>query len=113
MDIISFGQQINTNICYLESEYGPLIVCSVPAMMQKRLRREKRARRRLQEQLETELKRRAQLEDALKATGAVEQLRIINGGYKERRKIPARGRPASCTARLLYHKSHSTREFFD
>lgn len=53
------------------------------ALVQKRLRREKRTRRRLQEQLETEAKRRAQLEDALKATGAVDQLRIINGTYKK------------------------------
>lgn len=54
----------------------------VPAVAQKRLRRERRARRRLQEQLETEVKRRMQLEEALKATGAVEQLRIINGAYR-------------------------------
>lgn len=47
--------------------------------MQKRLRRERRARRQLQEQLETEVKRRAQFEEALKAAGASDQIRIING----------------------------------
>lgn len=49
-------------------------------MMQKRLRKERRARRRLQEQLEMEMKRRVQLEEALKASGAsVQALRILNG----------------------------------
>ncbi|GJQ77419.1 hypothetical protein Trydic_g20817 [Trypoxylus dichotomus] len=50
----------------------------VKALVQKRLRRERRARRRLQEQLELEVKRRVQLEDALKAAGGAEQVRIIN-----------------------------------
>lgn len=49
------------------------------AQVQKRLRRERRARRQLQEQLETEVKRRIQLEEALKAAGAGDQIRIING----------------------------------
>ncbi|KAK9731838.1 hypothetical protein QE152_g13329 [Popillia japonica] len=47
-------------------------------LVQKRLRRERRARRRLQEQLELEVKRRVQLEDALKTAGGDEQIRIIN-----------------------------------
>ncbi|KAJ3631430.1 hypothetical protein MTP99_012559 [Tenebrio molitor] len=48
------------------------------SLVQKRLRRERRARRRLQDQLEAEVKRRIQMEEALKAAGAGEQLRIIN-----------------------------------
>lgn len=51
----------------------------VAGQVQKRLRRERRARRQLQEQLETEVKRRIQLEEALKAAGASDQIRIING----------------------------------
>lgn len=47
--------------------------------MQKRLRRERRGRRQIQEQLEIEVKRRIQLEEALKAAGAADQIRIING----------------------------------
>lgn len=53
--------------------------CFVAGLMQKRFRREKRARRRLQEQLELEVKRRVQMEDALRAAGAADQIRIING----------------------------------
>lgn len=53
--------------------------CFVSVLMQKRLRKERRARRRLQEQLELEMKKRAQLEEALKASGATEALRILNG----------------------------------
>lgn len=54
----------------------------VAVMMQKRLRKERRARRRLQDQLEMEMKRRAQLEDALKSSGApVDTLRILSGNY--------------------------------
>ncbi|EFN63330.1 hypothetical protein EAG_15457, partial [Camponotus floridanus] len=45
---------------------------------QKRLKKERRARKRLQEQLDLEIKRRTQLEEALKATGASsEQVRAI------------------------------------
>ncbi|KOX75326.1 hypothetical protein WN51_13196 [Melipona quadrifasciata] len=47
-------------------------------MYQKRLKKERRARKRLQEQLDLEIKRRTQLEEALKATGASpEQVRAI------------------------------------
>lgn len=49
------------------------------ALVQKRLRRERRARKRLQEQFDVEVKRRVQLEEALKAAGATEQLSLING----------------------------------
>ncbi|KAJ8949623.1 hypothetical protein NQ318_007388 [Aromia moschata] len=47
-------------------------------LVQKRLRRERRTRKRLHDQLEIEAKRRAQLEDALRAAGAPEQISIIN-----------------------------------
>lgn len=50
---------------------------------QKRLKKERRARKRLQEQLDLEIKRRTQLEEALKATGASsEQVRAITGTCK-------------------------------
>lgn len=50
---------------------------------QKRLKKERRARKRLQEQLDLEIKRRTQLEEALKATGASsEQVRAITGTYQ-------------------------------
>jgi len=52
----------------------------VPVVYQKRLKKERRARKRLQEQLDLEIKRRTQLEEALKATGASsEQVRAITG----------------------------------
>lgn len=54
-------------------------------MYQKRLKKERRARKRLQEQLDLEIKRRSQLEEALKATGASsEQVRAITGKYEFR-----------------------------
>ncbi|CAH1403264.1 unnamed protein product [Nezara viridula] len=43
---------------------------SASPLYQKRLRKERKARRRLQDQLELEMKRRSQLEEALKAAGA-------------------------------------------
>lgn len=55
---------------------------SVTVVYQKRLKKERRARKRLQERLELEMKRNTQLEDALKATGASsEQIRAITGTY--------------------------------
>lgn len=51
-------------------------------MYQKRLKKERRARRRLQETLDLEIKRRNQLEEALKATGASsEQVKAIAGMF--------------------------------
>lgn len=81
MKHISSVACFNTTSLIKHRPYDWTISLFVPAVVQKRLRRERRARRRLQEQLETEVKRRMQLEEALKATGAVEQLRIINGAY--------------------------------
>jgi uncharacterized protein YdaL len=49
---------------------------------QKRLKKERRARKQIQDQLDLEIKRRTQLEDALKATGASpEQVRAITGNW--------------------------------
>lgn len=49
-------------------------------MYQKRFKKERKVRVRLQQQLESELKRRSQIEDALKASGApAETLRLISG----------------------------------
>ncbi|KAG8235315.1 hypothetical protein J437_LFUL015956 [Ladona fulva] len=47
-------------------------------LYQKRLKKERKARKRLQDQLELEMKRRLQCEDALKTTSA-DTLRMING----------------------------------
>lgn len=69
-------------------------------MYQKRLKKERRARKRLQEQLELEIKRRTQLEEALKATGASsEQVRAITGKYQFRVKMEQEKR--RLRARLL------------
>ncbi|KAH1028011.1 hypothetical protein HUJ05_001419 [Dendroctonus ponderosae] len=51
---------------------------SVAANFQKRLRREKRTRKRLQDQLDLEMNRRAQLEEALRSAGASDQIDAIN-----------------------------------
>lgn len=51
----------------------------VTVAIQKRLRREKRTRKRLQDQLDLELNRRTQLEDALRNAGAADHIEAING----------------------------------
>lgn len=51
----------------------------VLVLYQKRLKKERKARRRLQDQLELEMKRRSQYEDALKNSAAGDALRLING----------------------------------
>lgn len=51
-------------------------------LYQKRFKKERRSRRRLQETLDLEIKRRKKLEEALKATGASpEQVRAIAGKF--------------------------------
>lgn len=56
----------------------------VTVLYQKRLKKERKARRRLQDQLELEMKRRSQLEEALKASGAsADALRMLNGEYSD------------------------------
>lgn len=53
---------------------------AVAVLYQKRLKKERKARRRLQDQLELEMKRRSQLEEALKNSGAPpDVLRVLNG----------------------------------
>ncbi|XP_023312287.1 dachshund homolog 1-like, partial [Anoplophora glabripennis] len=61
-------------------------------LVQKRLRRERRARRRLQEQLELEASRRAQLEDALRAAGASEQINMINDSLAQELEMERKSR---------------------
>jgi len=57
-------------------------VSRVSVVYQKRLRRERKARKRVQDQLEQELKRRAQLEEMIKAAGApADALRVLTGAY--------------------------------
>lgn len=56
------------------------LFCMVSVVYQKRLRRERKARKRVQDQLEQELKRRAQLEEMIKAAGApADALRVLTG----------------------------------
>ena len=83
-------------------------------MYQKRLKKERRARKRLQEQLDLEIKRRTQLEEALKATGASsEQVRAITGKYRfrvkmerERRRLGAR----ACSAIIEISRRETEKE---
>lgn len=57
---------------------------SVAVSYEKRFKKERRARRRLQEKLDLESKKLAQLEDAFKATGATaDQVRAITGKKKK------------------------------
>ncbi|CAJ0930962.1 unnamed protein product [Ranitomeya imitator] len=51
---------------------------SVSAIIQKRLKKEKKAKRKLQEALEFETKRREQAEQALKQAASSEGLRVLN-----------------------------------
>lgn len=52
----------------------------VAVLYQKRLKKERRARQRAQDQLDSEMKRRSKIEEALKASGApAEVLRIVTG----------------------------------
>lgn len=49
------------------------------AIIQKRLKKEKKAKRKLQEALEFETKRREQAEQALKQAASTDNLRVLNG----------------------------------
>jgi hypothetical protein len=56
---------------------------SSTVLYQKRYKRERRMRGKLQHQMENELKKRNQIEDILKASGApAEALRILAGKFK-------------------------------
>lgn len=53
-------------------------------LYQKRYKRERRLRARLQQQMENEFKKRSQIEEILKASGApAEALRILAGNYND------------------------------
>lgn len=55
---------------------------NIAVLYQKRYKRERRVRARLQQQMENELKKRSQIEEILKASGApAEALRILAGNY--------------------------------
>lgn len=49
------------------------------AIVQKRLKKEKKAKRKLQEALEFETKRREQAEQTLKQAASTDSLRVLNG----------------------------------
>lgn len=52
----------------------------IPVLYQKRFKKERKARIRIQQKLDTEIKRRNQIEDTLKASGApAEALRLLSG----------------------------------
>lgn len=51
---------------------------SFPAIVQKRLKKEKKAKRKLQEALEFETKRREQAEQTLKQAASADSLRVLN-----------------------------------
>lgn len=52
---------------------------SMTAIIQKRLKKEKKAKRKLQEALEFETKRREQAEQTLKQAASTDNLRVLNG----------------------------------
>lgn len=77
------------------------IIILFTVIYQKRLKKERRARKRLQEQLDLEIKRRTQLEEALKATGASsEQVRAITGKYEQ--AYTEKNFEIKCIIRVLY-----------
>lgn len=56
----------------------------VSVLYQKRFKKERKARIRVQQKLESEMKRRNQIEDTLKASGApAEALRMLSGKLNE------------------------------
>ena len=70
------------SLCSSQQQYSFILLRLIAVIYQKRLKKERKARRRLQDQLELEMKRRSQLEEALKASGAsTDALRMLNGEY--------------------------------
>ncbi|GIY34371.1 hypothetical protein CEXT_107421 [Caerostris extrusa] len=65
----------NPVLCYIAPGKEDSFCFSV--LYQKRLKKEKRSRRRFQEQLEAEVKKRAQYEEALRTTSA-DTIRLLN-----------------------------------
>ena len=56
-----------------------MFLLSFLAIVQKRLKKEKKAKRKLQEALEFETKRREQAEQTLKQAASTDSLRVLNG----------------------------------
>lgn len=56
-----------------------MYIYSFLAIVQKRLKKEKKAKRKLQEALEFETKRREQAEQTLKQAASADSLRVLNG----------------------------------
>ena len=79
---LSFQTRKRTVSMIISDEWNFLKICflCVPltVLYQKRLKKERRARRKMADQLDLEVKRRGQYEEALKSTSA-ETLRMING----------------------------------
>lgn len=57
----------------------PTLSLTIPAIIQKRLKKEKKAKRKLQEALEYESKRREQVEQTLKQPSPSDSMRSLNG----------------------------------
>lgn len=65
---------------WLKKKNFSLFSAYSPAIYQKRFKKERKARLRIQHQLDAEMKRRNQIEDVLKASGApAETLRLLTG----------------------------------
>lgn len=81
---IEFSPPIITNLILFTIAYFlyHIFSFSFPVLYQKRYKRERRLRARLQQQMENEFKKRSQIEEILKASGApAEALRILAGNY--------------------------------
>lgn len=64
------------------SSFSSCFFVSFTVLYQKRFKKERKQRVRIQQKLDTETKRRNQIEDALKASGApAEALRLLSGKY--------------------------------
>lgn len=61
------------------SVIGGSLSCKISAIIQKRLKKEKKAKRKLQEALEYESKRREQVEQTLKQPSPSDSMRSLNG----------------------------------
>lgn len=68
-----------SNIIQLHFKILILYIHSFLAIVQKRLKKEKKAKRKLQEALEFETKRREQAEQTLKQAASTDSLRVLNG----------------------------------
>lgn len=73
---------LDFNKVTISSSSSCFFCVSFTVLYQKRFKKERKQRVRIQQKLDTETKRRNQIEDALKASGApAEALRLLSGKY--------------------------------